>query len=334
MPATAAQPLATPVDAPPHADDAAAPADRRQPGEGMHYPRQLNRPVPLPRASKLSVAHLLLGGFFAALAIWATWWAWVDAWRLVDTNGDNSHVLMVPLVVVALAWVRRERMPHVRVTGRYVGIAGILAGWTLLVFGEKESVLALYHLGALMIAIGAAVTVCGKGLVFRFMPVIGALLFLVPVPGEWRQALALPLQTVTAQITAKMLMLFGVDANVAGNKLLVNEREVMIAEACNGMPMAFGLLLVTYAFAFAWPLRNGIRWLLLLLAPAVTLLCNVLRTTPLTWAYAYQGDELGNKLHSITGWLMLPMAFVMLLGVLRVLRWLGIRVDRYRLASS
>ena len=302
--------------------------------QDVHYPRQLNRGIKLPRAAKLSVGHLLLGGFVAALAVWATWWAWVDAWRLVDASGDNSHVLMVPIVAIALAWVRRERMPHVRVTGRYIGVLGILAGWTLLVNGETYSVLALYHLGALLIALGGAVTICGKGLIFRFMPVIGSLLFLVPVPGEWRQALAVPLQQVTAQITAKVLLLCGIDANVAGNTLMVKEQMVRIADACNGMPMAFGLLLVTYAFVFAWPLRNSVRWGLLLLTPVVTLVCNVLRTTPLTWAYAFHSQELGDQLHAILGWLMLPAAFVMLVLIVRLMKWFDLRVERYRLAVS
>ncbi|MEL7238202.1 MAG: exosortase/archaeosortase family protein [Planctomycetota bacterium] len=300
----------------------------------LHYPRQFNAPTRIARAAKLSAGHLLLGGIMAALAVWATWWAWEDAWRLVDLNGDNSHVLMVPIVVVALAWVRRGRVPHVRVTGRYMGLLGIVAGWALMVFGEQESISFFYHLGALLVAIGAAVSICGKGLVLRFMPVIGALLFLVPVPGFIRQDLAIPLQEVTANITAKLLMLVGIDASVAGNTLVVNDRHVMIADACNGMPMAFGLLLVTYAFAFAWPMLNSVRWVLLALTPLVTLACNVLRTTPLTYAYAYSGDDLGNLLHEYTGWLMLPMAFLVLLGIVKLLRWFDLRVDRYRLAAQ
>ena len=303
--------------------------------EPFHVPRQLGRPVVWGgRHTRLSARLLLVGTLMSAAAVLATWRAWKDVWSLVDVNGDNSHVFLVPLVVLWLVWVRRGRIPHVRVSGRWAGPAMILLGWAMSGLGLAYNVAAAFHLGSLTVVVGAFVSVCGKGVLLRFMPVAFALLFLIPVPQLLRQKLAGPLQGETAVISDVLLDAAGVDSHVAGNTIIVNGKIVMIAEACNGMPMVFGLLLVTYAFAFAWPMRNWVRWLLLISSPLVTLGCNVLRTTPLVYAYAERSRESADWLHVWSGWLMLPLAFLVLLGIVRSLRWFDVNVERYRLAAQ
>lgn len=296
-------------------------------------PRQMSLPL-WGRTARLSARLIFAGLLMAALGVWATWSAWVDAWAIVDIRGDNNHVFLAPLVVLWLFWVRRGRLPHVRVTGRWLGIALILFGWLVRWAGLSNNTAAAFHAGSLVVVVGAFVSVCGKGSILRFVPAAAALLFLIPVPQRLRQELAIPLQTTTAWLTDGVLDAMGVQSQVAGNTLIVNGKSVAIVEACNGMPMVFGLLLVTYAFAFAWPLRNSVRWMLLILSPLVTLGCNVLRTVPLVWTYANRSRESFEWLHAYSGWLMLPLAFVMLLGVLRALRWLDVQVDRYRLAAQ
>ena len=311
-----------------------APLDAHGFAPGDPQPRQMSLPISWGRTTRLNVRTVVLGLLMATFAVWATGRAWADAWGLADINGENSHVYLTPLVVLWLFWVRRGRLPHVRVTGRWAGLLLILAGWLLSLVGVERNVAAAFHLGSLTIVIGAFVSVCGKGAVLRFLPAAFALLFLIPVPQQIRQDLAVPLQTTTAWLADGVLDLLGVQSQVAGNTLIVNGKSVAIVEACNGMPMVFGLLLVTYAFAFAWPMRNGVRWALLILSPLVTLGCNVLRTVPLVWTYANRSREAFEWLHTYSSWMMLPLAFVLLLGVVRVLRWLDVPVERYRLAAQ
>jgi exosortase len=294
----------------------------------------MSLPFSWGRTTRLNGRLIVIGLLLAAVAVWATSRAWSDAWALADINGENSHVFLAPLVVVWLAWVRRARLPHVRVTGRWSGLALIIAGWIISANGVEQNFAAAFHLGSLLIVVGAFVSVCGKGAVLRFLPAAVALLFLIPVPQRVRQDLAIPLQTTTAWLTDGVLDAIGVDSQVAGNTLIVNGKSIMIAEACNGMPMVFGLMLVTYAFAFAWPMRNGVRWALLILSPLVTLGCNVLRTVPLVWTYANRSRETFEWLHTYSSWVMLPLAFVLLLGVVQALRWLEVPVERYRLAGQ
>ena len=53
----------------------------------------------------------------------------------------------------------------------------------------------------------------------------------------------------------------------SGNQLWYNGKPVDIIEKCNGLRMVFGLILVSYAFSFSLPLRNSVRFLILLAQP-------------------------------------------------------------------
>jgi exosortase len=172
--------------------------------------------------------------------------------------------------------------------------------------------------------------------VFRFFPAIAVLIFLVPVPGRLRQAIALPLQTWTANVTQTSLEICGVEAQVSGNTLSINGEKVIVAEACNGLRMVFPLILVSYAFSFALPLRNRVRVLVLLASPLVAIFCNVLRTLPTVWLYGKYGQfaKLPNQFHEYAGWPMLLVSFLLLLGIIKLLKWTMLPVTRFPLASQ
>jgi exosortase len=201
--------------------------------------------------------------------------------------------------------------------------------WTL---GYNHAMQSVWHAGAVAVTVGAAMTVLGKNVLFRFLPAFAVLIFLVPIPGLLRQGISLPLQTASAQATAAILETFGIPIERSGNVVTINGVGVEVAEACNGMRMVFALFLVSYAFAFGMPLRNGVRALVLLASPVAAILCNVVRLIPTVLLYGFASNSVATSFHDISGWLMVPLAFMILLGVMRILRWALIPVSRYTLA--
>jgi exosortase/archaeosortase family protein len=132
------------------------------------------------------------------------------------------------------------------------------------------------------------------------------------------------------------LGIVGVETQVSGSLLMINDQPVLIAEACNGMRMVFPLLLIAYGFSFGLPLRASVRIIIVLASPIVALLCNVLRVLPLIWLQG-QGrtwQTWGEWLHEHSGWIMVPLAFLVLLGLIRLLKWATVPVYRYPLASQ
>jgi exosortase len=267
-----------------------------------------------------------------AVGVAATWDAWSDILWIATRDEEQSHVLLVPPIALWLAWIRRSRLRRCPRDGRWIGPVFVAAGWLLHSGGDFLLVQAAWHLGAIMVAAGALLSFAGRRYLMRLLPAFAVLAFLVPVPGTVREHVALPLQRATAEATRRILEVLGVEASRTGNALTVNGAEVLIAEACNGLRMVFALFLVSYTFAFSAPIREPVRLLIVAMSPLTAIVCNVIRLAPTVWVYGYVSTAAGERMHDMGGWVMLPVAFLMLLGIFRTLRWALIPVYRYTLA--
>jgi len=267
-----------------------------------------------------------------AVSVAVAWDAWSDIYWLATRDEEQSHVLLVPVIAAWLVWIRRGRLRHCERGGRWVGPAVVALGWGLYSLGDLRLIQGLWHLGAIVMAVGCFLAFSGRRYLSRLLPAFLVLAFLVPVPGAIRERIAGPLQTATAEATRRVMEVLGVDATRSGNALTVNGKDVLIAEACNGLRMVFALFLVSYAFAYSIPIRNPVRLLIVLMSPITAVFCNVIRLVPTVLVYGFGSDVAGDRIHSIGGWVMLPVAFLILLGVFRALRWALVPVYRYTLA--
>jgi exosortase len=267
-----------------------------------------------------------------AVGFAVTWEAWYDVFWIATRDEEQSHVLLVPVIAAWLVWMRRGRLRRCPRDQRWVGPVLVAAGWVLHSLGDLWLIQAFWHLGAIVVVAGCFLSFAGGRYLWRLLPAFVVLACMVPVPGIVREQIALPLQQATAEATRRVLSVLGVEVARTGNALSINGTEVLIAEACNGLRMVFALFLVSYTFAYSAPIRNPVRVLIVLMSPVTAILCNVIRLVPTVWVYGYVSEDAGKRMHDVGGWLMLPVAFLMLLGVFRALRWALVPVYRYTLA--
>jgi exosortase len=283
-------------------------------------------------ARRWSVWHLVGALVMGALGVWATLPAWKDILFIAMNDEEANHLFLVPVVVAWMVSARRARLRFFTPGGTVVGPVIVALGWFASNYGFNNAVQSLWHAGAVAVVVGCVLSVIGVTALIRFFPAFLVLAFLIPVPGSIRQAIAVPLQTATAVVTEALLEIVGVPVIRSANMLTINNQQVTVAEACNGMRMVFALVLVSYAFAYSMPLRNSVRLLVLAASPLAAIVCNVIRLIPTVWLYGYAERDLAKSFHDIGGWIMLPVAFFMLLGVMRLLRWALVPVAKYNLA--
>lgn len=276
----------------------------------------------------------VLWAALSALAVIACWPIWQDIARAALNDDEASHILLAPVVVVWLAWVRRGRARFVKPEWNLLGPAVILVGWGLAVFGFRSGTQIAEHSGAIVMFFGAGLSVIGPRTAMKFAPAFGALAFLLPVPGRVRHRIAMPLQEASAWISEQTLLLFGAPIERLGNILRINENDVAVAEACNGMRMVAALALISYAFVFSTPMRLWVRILILSLSPLVALVVNVLRLIPTTLMYGYSTQDAAEIFHDVSGWAMLAVALGMLWVFLATLRWLEAPIEPYSAAKG
>lgn len=276
--------------------------------------------------------HPLAALALGALGMAATWDSWYDIFQIAWRDEESSHILLVPVVMLWLLWVRRGRLRQCRPTGTWVGPVLVAIGWALYAQGDTRLIEAFWHFGAVLVVVGCILTILGKDVLLRFLPAFAVLVFLVPVPGTIRGSIALPLEQTTAHVTATLCDMLGIPVIPAGNALHINGMVVGIAEACNGLRMVFTLLLVSFAFAFGTPLRAYARALVLIASPVSAIVCNVIRLIPTVLLYGYAPKPWADWFHTTGGWVMVGVAFAILMGMLAVLRWALVPVTQYTLA--
>lgn len=277
-------------------------------------------------------AHALGAVVMAVIGFWVTRTAWADILFIASKDEEASHIFLVPFVAAWMVWARRSRLRFCTPSGTIVGPLIVALGWAASVIGYNHAMQSIWHAGAIAVVVGCILSVLGKNVLFRFLPAFVVLVFLVPVPSSVRQAIAVPLQTATAVVTQALLETVGVPIERSANMLTINGHNVTVAEACNGMRMVFALVLVSYAFAYSMPLREPVRLLVLAASPLAAIVCNVVRLIPTVWLYGYTHHEMATKFHDFSGWVMLPVAFFMLLGIMRLLRWALVPVSKFNLA--
>jgi exosortase len=285
------------------------------------------------RSDRWTLGHVAAAAVMGALGVLVTWPAWADICHIAWTDEESSHIFLVPVVALWMLWVRRVRFRYCKPTGTLMGPIIVGVGWAISSLGFYRGIQSFWHGGAVLVVLGCVISVLGKQAILRFLPVIAVLVFLVPVPGQVRLDVALPLQNWTARIEQRTFEVLGTEVQRAGNRLIINGIDVSIIEACNGLRMVFALILVSYAFSFGLPLRNRVRFLILLASPFAAILCNLFRILPTVWLYGNAPRHIARAFHDYSGMLMLPIALLLLLGIIRLLRWALIPVMRYTLAT-
>jgi exosortase len=291
----------------------------------------------IPRAwirNGWTVWHAIGAVALTALGIVVTWEAWVDIFNIAVKDEESSHIFLVPVVAGWLVWVRRSRFRQCHPRGGWIGPLLVAAGWAAFGYGYHHAAQSIWHAGAVLVVLGCLLSVLGMEIPRRVLPAVLVLVFLIPVPGMVRQQVAIPLQTTMAELTQTLFAVMGLSVERNGNLLSINGVDVAIAEACNGLRMVFALVLVSYAFAFGTPLYGYVRLLIVAASPLSAILCNVIRMVPTVWLYGNVRAELADRFHDLAGWVMLGVAFLLLMGIIRVLRWALIPVCRYTLAYN
>ncbi|MGA2496507.1 MAG: exosortase/archaeosortase family protein [Tepidisphaeraceae bacterium] len=278
--------------------------------------------------------HVAAALVMIALGVVVTFKPWADMYFIASKDEEASQMWLVFPVAAWLVWVRRGRLRGCRPMGSLLGPAIVAIGWILSTVGFYRSVQAFWHFGAVLVPLGGFLSVVGRDLIRRFMPAFLVLVFLVPIPGRVRQSISGPMMRTTAAVTEQVSDFLGVPVDRSGNQLCINGHPVNIEEACNGLRMVFSLLLVSYAFAFGEPLRNYVRALILLASPLSAMACNVVRMVPTLWMYGYAAKSSADRFHDMAGWVMLVVAFLLLMSIIRILQWAMLPVRHFTLAGE
>ena len=210
-------------------------------------------------------------------AFWPTLGYLVGKWA---NDPSYSHGFLVPLVAAFIVYKRSKGLSgwfstSVPILGGllFLGILGLRALAGGLLFNQLDAVSLILTIATATLTLGGwrLMKRCWSGLVF--------LIFAVPLPYEMEQNLGGPLKIIATQSSAYLLQTFGFPAITLGNTIHIDETQLEVIDACNGLKM----LMTFAAFGIgAVLLLNRTRFekfcIVLAIVP-IAVLSNVLRIT-------------------------------------------------------
>jgi exosortase len=266
----------------------------------------------------------------AMLALAGTW---INLFTVSYIDEELNYVLMTPVMMAWLVWVRRDELRGCRARPAWFGLPILLFGWLVHWYGFNYDP-AIWRAGAVIVAVGAFIMAAGRDVCARMAPALAAAVFLIPIDPTGRYHFAGPLEVVTAQATQSVCDILGMTVERSGNLLSVNGMDVAVAEACNGMRMVLSLFLACYVVAFTYSFKPGVRFLLLAASPLVAILSNVVRLVPTVWMFGHASRQVAEEFHAVSGWVMTMFAFVFLMALTQLFRVLWDTVAAIELSPS
>jgi exosortase len=272
----------------------------------------------LPRA-RPGRAPLVLAGLGLCLlwAYWPTLQATADRWV---HDAHYSHGFLVPVFALVVLWSRRRLFPAGPVRGSWWGALWLLAALALRLTAAFLFVEPLDGLSLLPALAGVCLLLGGRPALRWAWPAIAFLGFMLPLPFQIDTALTYPLRRLATVASTYVLQTLGYPAFAEGNVIALDDFRLGVVDACNGlgMLMTFFALATAVALLIERPLAD--RLVLVASAVPIALLANVTRITATALAYEAWGEGAAGALtHQVAGWLMMPLALILLWLELRFL---------------
>jgi exosortase A len=267
----------------------------------------LERTSARPRTSPGALLTVVALALFALT--FAEWRAMAHQWWNIDTY---SHILLVPPIILWLAWIRRDDLAKVGVVGWWPGLLWLFLGLSTWLLGRGLEINTIAQGGTIVAMQGAVVAILGlrAALVLAF-PLAYAFL-LVPFGDE----IIPPLQMITAEIATALTIWSGIETVAQGINIDTPAGLFIVAEECSGVKfliamLALGLLVAHTCFA-SWKRR---AWFLLACI-VVPIVANGIRAWATIFLAQYVGAEAAGSFdHIVYGWVFFGIVIALVLGV-------------------
>ncbi len=240
-----------------------------------------------------------------------------------------SHGYIVPLFAGFLFWVRRRPLTVVDPAERWIGLGILLISLVARLgasYIDMNPIDRLSYLGALL---GVCQIVGGTSMLKWAGPAVGFLVFMFPLPSVLEHSVLLFLQKLAAIASTWVLQLLGAPALRDGNRIMIDQLPLEIADACSGLRMStiFGAMSVAMAILIIRPWWDRVT--ILLSAIPIALVTNIIRITLTALLFmAFPDSELVHQLvHDWAGLAMMPIAMGLLWIELQLLEQITVPIE-------
>ena len=231
---------------------------------------------------------------------------------------EHVHGPIILAVIVWLFWEGREVLFVVPArTAPRSGFALLVFGLLLYAVGRSQGII-LFEVGALApILAGVLLATRGWAGLRALWFLLLFIVFLVPLPGFFVDAVTMPLKQNVSDIAEQLLYAAGYPIARNGVVLTIGQYQLLVADACSGLNSMFSLsalgLLYLHVMRFKSWLHNG---LIIASILPIAFCANILRVMILVLVTYHFGDAAGQGFaHGFAGMVLFVAAMLMLFGL-------------------
>lgn len=279
-----------------------------------------------PVAARLPAPRQLMLGAMVGLAMGLLY---LPTLRDLANGGWATDVLgHSPVVLAVSLWLLWKRWPAA--AGEAVPQDGQWAGWSLVLLallvyalGRSQAVLTM-EAGSLVILISGLVLLFrGRAALREVAFPIFFMLFMVPLPGGFVDAVTQPMKLAVSWVAESILYNVGYPISRTGVILAIGPYQLLVADACAGLHTLFtlealGLLYLNLVTTASW----GRNIALAVLIVPISFSANVIRVIVLTLITYHFGDAAGQGfLHEFAGMVLFISGLILTVMADSLLRW-------------
>jgi len=231
-------------------------------------------------------------------------------------SDENAHAPIILAVIVWLVWQQRaalqadssRRMPA-------AGFALLVFGLLLYVLGQSQDIALLEIASLTPVLAGAVLALRGWRVLRAFWFPLLFVVFMLPLPGFFVDALTGPLKQHISEIVEQILYTVGYPIARTGVMLTIGQYQMLVADACSGLNTMFSLSALGLLFMYLTA-RASLAHNLIMLASIlpIAFVANIIRVLILMLVTYHFGDEAGQGyLHGGAGIVLLMTALSVLL---------------------
>jgi exosortase len=255
---------------------------------------------------------------------WTTLTTMADRWT---SDPQYSHGFLVPIFALVVLWCRGDWLKKATWEPSLLGLPVLLAGVVIRLVAIRRDVEPLDAFALLPTLLGLVLFVGGKSVLRWSWPALAFLAFMIPLPFFIDVALAHPLRRLATAMSTYALQTFGYPALAEGNIIVIDQVKLGVVEACSGLGMLMTFFALATALALVVKAPPLDRVVLVASAVPIALVANVARITATGMAYYGFGSAAAQAImHDFSGWLMMPLALLLLWLELRFLSKLFVEI--------
>jgi exosortase B len=236
-----------------------------------------------------------------------------DLARTIWQEDDFAHGPIILAIIVWLIWDKRQiLLAASRHTAPVSGLLLLIFGLLLYVLGRAHGI-RIFEVGSLApILVGVLLAMRGWPALRAYWFMIIFIVYLVPLPGFFVDAMTLPLKQNISEIADKILYAAGYPIALDGVMLIVGQYYLLVADACSGLNSMFSLTALGLLYLYLMRHKSWVHNVLILasLLP-IAFFANIVRVIILVLVTYHFGDAAGQGfVHGFSGLVLFMIALI------------------------